>query len=109
MSHGIDYLYLETRDLEASRAFWEALDFELELDLGHACRLRHPDGGAVHLEAVAEEDDLAVQLYLKGSRTVPNRVVAEHVARDWQESHWGSHLLELRDPDGRTVIVQDRD
>ena len=28
------------------------------------------------------------------------------LARDWCDSHWGTRLLELRDPDGRTIIVQ---
>jgi len=28
------------------------------------------------------------------------------LARDWCDSHWGTRLLELRDPDGQTIIVQ---
>ena len=106
MTHGIDYLYLETHNWGKTVKFWQQLGFSLDLDLGRSGRLIHPDGGAIFVEEVPTGQPLAVQVYLKAvdGETVPG--APAEITKDWHPSHWGTRLLELRDPDGRTVFVQ---
>ena len=110
MTRGIEYVYLETHNWGKTVKFWQALGFALELDLGSAGRLVHPDGGtAVFVEDVPEGKPLANQLYLRALRPEGCPDSPAEIAKDWHASHWGTQLLELRDPDGRTVILQHGD
>lgn len=98
---GIEYVYLETHDFARSRRFWEELGFALDLDLGHAGRfVNSACPTAVFLEEVGPDRPLANQLYL--------RTVDETVPGPWHDSHWGTRLLEVEDPDGRVHILQCR-
>ncbi|MEM9386668.1 MAG: hypothetical protein AAGA68_16535 [Pseudomonadota bacterium] len=107
---GLEYLYMETHDWEGSKAFWQSLGFELIMSLGTAGKFVHPESeGAVFLEQVSEDREPAMRIYLTGDRHAPVPVPEASVSAPWSQSHWGSHLLELVDPDGRPVIVQDRD
>ena len=108
MSGGIEYVYFETHDWDGSLAFWQALGFTVEMDLGRAGRLVHPEGGAVFLEEVPKDAPLTSAIYLRGDRSLPVTLSADCVKQDWHDSHWGSALMELADPDGRAVVVQDR-
>ena len=106
---GIEYLYLETYDWEESMKFWKSLGFQLELDLGKSGRFVHPNGGSVFIEEVVAGTPLSMKIYLKGDRSIPHGLEPKNIVEDWHESHWGSHLLELKDPDERCVVVQDRE
>ena len=107
MTNGVEYLYLETHNWGKTAKFWLELGFELELDLGTSGRLVHPAGGAaLFIEEVPEGHPLAMQIYLRsGSGDALPGPTAE-LGRDWYDSHWGTRLLELRDPDGRTTLLQ---
>jgi catechol 2,3-dioxygenase-like lactoylglutathione lyase family enzyme len=107
MTDGIDYIYLETHDWPAAVRFWQALGFRVEMDLGRAGRLAHPAGGAaVFVEEVPADREPAVRVFLKAGAEV--RPAAGIPPAGWHDSHWGTRLLELTDPDGRTVTVQRR-
>ncbi|HEU5299443.1 MAG TPA: VOC family protein [bacterium] len=102
----IDYLYLETTNWGKAVKFWQTLGFRLVLDLGHSGRLEPVGGGpGIFLEEVPEGRPLRVQIFLRGPEE-PAPGAPAQVAREWHDSHWGTRLLELRDPDGRTVVVQ---
>ena len=102
----IDYLYLETTNWGNAVKFWQALGFQLVLDLGHSGRLEPPAGGpGIFLQEVPEGRPLRVQIFLRGPEApAPGSPV--RVVTAWHDSHWGTRLLELADPDGRTVVVQ---
>lgn len=106
MIEGMEYVYLETHNWGKTVKFWLQLGYRLELDLGTSGRLVHPSGGtALFVEEVPEDREPAMQLYLRaGDETRPGPPA--EVVRDWYDSHWGTRLLELRDPDGRTLVVQ---
>ena len=108
-SGGIEYLYLETHNWAESVELWEGSGFKMELDLGSAGRFVHPNGGSVFIEEVPAEAPLKVQIFLKGARSGPQTGMDEFVVEEWHESHWGSYLKELRDPDGRTIFIQERE
>ncbi len=104
---GIEYIYLETRSWGKSAKFWQTLGYELVLDLGTAGIMRPAGGGAgVFLQEVPPERPLAQAVYLQASspdfaREWPVRVVGETI-----ESHWGTQLQTIRDPDGREFVLQ---
>ena len=106
---GIEYIYIETHDYDASAAFWQALGFEPEMLLGRAGRFAHPAGGSpVFIEEVPEERELSMRLYLKTPGETEDLGPAVSVAKGWHPSHWGSSLLQAIDPDGREVVLQHR-
>jgi hypothetical protein len=105
MTKGIDYVYIETHCFAAAVEFWKAMGFEVVLDLGKAGRLVHPeDGGAVHLEEISKDRIPGMQMFLKGDEGDTPEGVGVHA--DWHPSHWGTELLEVKDADGRVVVVQ---
>ena len=101
----IDYLYLETRNFGKSARFWQSLGFELVLDLGTSGRLQPKAGGpGVFLEEVSPETPLAVGVYL-GVDDLDLPPEVEKVG-DAIETHWGTSLQTVRDPDGREFVLQ---
>lgn len=104
---GIQYLYLETRNWGKSVKFWQRLGFELVLDLGTSGRLDPPGGGpGIFLEEVSPETPLAHGVYLKSAGPdFPVEPPVEAVG-DVTETHWGTRLQIVRDPDGREFILQ---
>ncbi len=107
MIDGVEYVYLETHNWGRTAKFWLELGFELDLDLGSSGRLVHRGSGfALFIEEVPDDRPLAVQFYLRASSPDSRPGPTAELARDWHDSHWGTRLLELRDPDGRTLFLQ---
>jgi hypothetical protein len=58
---GIRSVYVETHDWREALAFWRALGFKLEEDLGRSGTLRAPDGGPyLFIEEVPADQPLQV-------------------------------------------------
>lgn len=104
---GIDYVYLETRNWGKSVKFWQRLGFTLVLDLGDSGRLAAPGGGpGIFLQEVSPERHLAAGVYLSTDSPVfPLEPPVEPVG-DPVDSHWGTRLQIVRDPDGREYTLQ---
>jgi hypothetical protein len=97
---GIDYLYIETHDYAATSNFWRRLGFELTIDLGAGSgQWTGPDGFKLFIEEVPADRQVAMQLYLRVKDT-------DQFRGNYEPSHWGSKLLPLSDPDGRTLYLQ---
>jgi hypothetical protein len=106
MTNGIDYIHLETHNWGKTVKFWQAMGFELELDLGTSGRVVHPDGGAsIFIEEVGPDRAPEMRLHLDASEKGTPASPVE-VSKDWHPSHWGTELLETKDVDGRVVMVQ---
>ena len=103
-SQGIEYIYMETHDWAKTLKFWQSLGYEVELDLGRSGQLVNPAGGvALFIQEVPAEGELAFQLYLRAGSEIETDA---EVVESWHDSHWGSRLLEIRDPDERSVVIQ---
>ena len=106
MTNGIHYIYLETHNWGKTVKFWQQLGFDLDLDLGTSGRLIHREGGsAIFVEEVPEDRALAQQIYLHASDTSTSPGPPVEIEKDWHASHWGPKLLEVRDPDGRSIMI----
>lgn len=93
----IDYVYVETHNWGKSAKFWTDLGLVLELDLGNAGKLVPPTGGpGIFLEEVPPDRELAFQVYFKVSSADDT----------FTDSHWGTKLKEVSDPDGRVYVLQ---
>ncbi len=107
MTEGIECIYLETHNWGKAVKFWQQLGFKVTLDLGGSGRLAHPKGGPeLFIEEVPTGQTPAMHLYLHSSEPHGKPGAPAKVVKDWHPSHWGTDLLELRDPDGRTVVAQ---
>jgi hypothetical protein len=100
---GLEYLYLQTRNWGKSVTFWRKLGFELALDLGSSGRLDAPGGGpGVWIDEVSPESQLSRGVFLKiTSPEPPVETIGDPV-----QSHWGTTLHIIRDPDGREFFLQ---
>ncbi len=96
-SQGIEYVYMETHNWHKTVKFRHDLGYELDLDLGSSGRLVNPAGGVpLFIEEVPAERELALQLYLGAGSEIETTA---QVLEPGHDSHWGSRLLEIRDPD----------
>lgn len=104
---GFDHHYVETHDWKKGVAFWQLLGFELEFDTGHnSGMLRHPAGGpTVFLAEQSIEDPLATEMYLGAGADyeVPDGI---DVVSPFVESHWGTKVMIIQDPDGHRYRIQ---
>lgn len=104
---GFDHLYIETHDFAAALRFWQALGFELEYDTGHGSgALRNPAGATtVFLAEQSLEDPLASELYLRVAADyhAPEGV---HVVAPFHDTHWGTKVMIVQDPDGHRFRLE---
>ena len=107
MTNGFDHLYVETHDWSAALDFWQHMGFELEFDTGHGSgMLRHPSGGpSVFIAEQPLDDPLATEMYLAvdADYQPPPAVL---VVSPFRETHWGTKVMIIQDPDGHRFRVE---
>jgi hypothetical protein len=107
-THGIDGVFVTTHNWGRTAGFFQALGFELELETDHhSGRLRNGDGPYVFVAEVPEHEDLDVQLVL--GVTDADEFQADpalDVVSAFEDTHYGTREMVVRDPDGRTWSIQ---
>jgi uncharacterized glyoxalase superfamily protein PhnB len=105
---GVRHLYIETHNWGKSVAFWKALGFEMEYETGHnSGSLVAPNGSRIFVSEQSPEDPLAIDIYLgavDAESCQPQPPV--EVVRPFTATHWGTQVMTVRDPDGRTFRVE---
>ena len=104
---GFEHLYLETHNWGKSAAFWESLGFKIEFETDHhSGQLIAPNGSRVFLAEQSPLDPPGCDVYLGVARagTVPPDNV--EVVFDWTDTHWGTQVMTVRDPDGRLFRLE---
>jgi hypothetical protein len=90
--------------------FFQALGYELEFDTGHASgQLRNGEGPYVFVAEVPADREPALQLVLKvadEAAVQPDPVV--EVVTPFEDTHFGTREMTVRDPDGRLWSLQAR-
>jgi hypothetical protein len=106
---GIEAVFLETHNWGKAAKFFQALGYELEFATDHnSGQLRNGDGPYVFIAEVPESRELREpRLVLKvadgaGFRAGP----PVEVVSEFEETHWGTREMTVRDPDGRLWSVQ---
>ena len=98
---GVETIMLETHNFGKTAKFWQSLGYTLEFETDHGSGLLRSKSGGPNL-FIAERPKnkaLAIELHVKCEDAVTRPPV--EVVGDWHASHWGTQLLEVRDPDGR--------
>jgi hypothetical protein len=107
-TEGIEAVFLETHNWGRAAKFFLALGFELEFDTGHnSGQLRNRTGPSVFIAEVPEDQEPRMRLVLK----VPDADAFRpedgvEVVTPFEETHYGTREMTVRDPDGRVWHLQ---
>src|ERR1700738_824368 len=93
-TEGIEAVFLETHNWGKSAKFFQGLGYEVEFATDHnSGQLRSGDGPYLFIAEVPDTDAFE----LDGS---------VEVVSEWEDTHWGTRLMTVRDPDGREWKLQ---
>jgi hypothetical protein len=105
---GVAHLYIETHDWDKSVAFWKQLGFQLEFETDHhSGSLVAANGTRIFLAEQSPEDPLAIDIYFGATDAEgcqPDPPV--EVVRGFTATHWGTQVMTVRDPDGRSFRIE---
>ena len=107
-TEGIEAIFLETHNWGKAAKFFQALGFQLEFSTDHnSGQLRNGDGPYVFIAEVPEEQTPGVRIVMKvpdADAFRPEPVV--EVVTPFEETHYGTREMTVRDPDGRLWSLQ---
>ena len=102
-TEGIEAVFLETHNWGRAAKFFQMLGFELEFDTGHESgQLRNGSGPYVFIAEVPEEQEVGLRVVMKVADA--DAVVLDpaiDVVTPFEETHYGTREMVVRDPDGR--------
>jgi uncharacterized glyoxalase superfamily protein PhnB len=107
-TEGIESVFLTTHNWGKAARFFRSLGFELDFETDHnSGQLRAGDGPTVFIAEVPEDQPIAVELVLKVADASATELdPGVEVVSEWEDSHWGTRTMTVRDPDGRTWTLQ---
>jgi len=109
MTEGIDAVFLETHNWGKSAKFFQALGWDLEVTSGDGSGVfRNGEGAYLVLIEVPESREPGMQIALKvpdADAFAPDPSVVE-VVTPFEETHYGTREMTVRDPDGRVWSLQ---
>ena len=109
-TEGIEAVFLTTHNWGKAAKFFQGLGYELEFDTGHSSgQLRNGDGPYLFIAEVPADQQPGLRLVLK----VPDPDAfqagpAVEVVTPFEETHFGTREMTVRDPDGRLWSLQAR-
>jgi hypothetical protein len=108
---GIEAVFLETRNWGRSAKFFQALGFEIDFATDHnSGLLRNGDGAYLFISEVPEDAEPSIQVMLKV--TDPDALHLDpivEVVTPFEDTHYGTKEMTVRDPDGRVWSLQTPD
>ncbi len=107
-TQGIEAVFLETHNWGKAARFFQSLGFELEFETDHhSGQLRNGDGPYIFIAEVPEAKEPGVQIVLKVDRADEFQGdPAIEVVTAFEDTHWGTKEMTVRDPDGRIWSLQ---
>lgn len=105
---GIEAVYIETHNWGRAAKFFQALGFELEFATDHdSGMLRNGDGPYVFVAEVPEERETGLRVVLNVADEGALRAdPAVDVVTPFEDTHYGTREMTVRDPDGRLWTLQ---
>jgi uncharacterized glyoxalase superfamily protein PhnB len=107
-TQGIEAVFLETHNWGKAARFFQALGFELEFETDHnSGQLRNGGGPYVFIAEVPPDKEPGMQVVLKVDRADECELdpVIE-VVTAFEDTHYGTREMTVRDPDGRVWSLQ---
>ena len=107
-TEGIEAVFLTTHNWGRAAKFFQSLGFKLEFATDHSSgQLRNGNGPYVFIAEVPEDQEPAVQLVLKVADADAVRLdPGVDVVTPFEDTHWGTREMTVRDPDGRVWSLQ---
>jgi len=107
-TEGIEAVFLETHNWGKSAKFFQGLGFEIEFATDHnSGQLRNGEGPYLFIAEVPESQKPQAHIVLKAADADAFQPAADvDVVTPFEETHWGTKLMTVRDPDGREWHVQ---
>ncbi len=105
---GIAAVFLETHNWGRAAWFFTQLGFELDFETDHhSGQFRAGDGPTVFVAEVPDDQPTGAQLVLR----IPDAEAyrpdpALDVVQAFEDTHYGTREMVVRDPDGRTWTIQ---
>ena len=107
-TQGIEGIFLETHNWGRAVQFFQALGFELDFETDHnSGQLRNGDGPYLFIAEVPPDKAPGIQVVLKVADAdgfVPGAAIDAITA--FEDTHYGTKEMTVRDPDGRTWSLQ---
>ena len=107
-TNGIHAVYLETHNWGKAAKFFQSLGFEVEFETDHnSGQLRNGNGPSVFIAEVPPDQNPKLQLAL-GISSVSgfDPGLGVEVVTPFEDTHWGTKLMTVRDPDGRLWSIE---
>jgi uncharacterized glyoxalase superfamily protein PhnB len=105
-TEGIEAVFLTTHNWGKTAKFFQGLGFDLEFATDHESgQLRNGDGPYVFVAEVPEDAETGIQVVLKTSAEFQPEPGVE-VVTPFEDTHYGTREMTIRDPDGRLWTVQ---
>lgn len=107
-TEGIEAVFLTTHNWGKAARFFLALGFTLELETDHnSGQLRNGDGPYLFIAEVPPTEQPEAQVVL----AVPDEAACKpdpivDVVTPFEDTHWGTREMTVRDPDGRIWRLQ---
>jgi hypothetical protein len=107
-TEGIEAVFLTSHNWGKAAKFFQSLGFELEFDTGHnSGQLRNGSGPFVFIAEVPEDVEPALQIVLKVADSEAFSIdPSVEVVTPFEDTHFGTREMTVRDPDGRTWSLQ---
>lgn len=105
---GITAVFLETHNWGRAARFFTQLGFELDFETDHhSGQFRGADGPTVFVAEVPEDRPTGAQLVLRVPDAESYRPdPGLEVLSPFEDTHYGTREMVVRDPDGRTWTIQ---
>jgi hypothetical protein len=106
-TEGIEGVYLETHNWGKAAGFYQALGFEVEFSTEDGSGvLRNGSGPYLVLSEIPENREPQVQIILKVADADTFRPAELDVVTPFEDTHYGTRQMTVRDPDGRIWSLQ---
>lgn len=107
-TEGVEAVFLTTHNWGKSAKFFQSLGYELDFETGHnSGQLRSSTGPYVFIAEVPESEQPAMQLVLKvADADKLDLDPSVDVVKPFEETHFGTREMVVRDPDGREWSLQ---
>ncbi|MCZ4095383.1 MULTISPECIES: VOC family protein [Streptomyces] len=107
-TEGIEAVFIETHNWGRSAKFFQELGYELDFETDHnSGQLRNGDGPYLFIAEVPQDKEPETRLVLK----VPDAEAFQpapgvEVVTPFEDTHFGTREMTVRDPDGRLWSLQ---
>ena len=107
-TEGIEAVFLETHNWGKAAKFFQLLGFQLEFATDqNSGQLRNGDGPYVFIAEVPSDKEPGIQVVLKVTDVDALRLdPAVEVVTPFEDTHYGTREMTVRDPDGRVWSLQ---